>query len=99
MMVLAVFALVLVAILVRGWALMVLWGWFIVPTFAGAPNLTIPSALGIAALFGLFTSHLAQKTATNKEPDPYKAFGDAMGTSVGGALVSVGIGWIITLFM
>lgn len=39
-----------------GFVLSVLWGWFVVPTFEGAPALGIPAAIGIAAVVRYLTN-------------------------------------------
>lgn len=39
----------------RGYALSVLWGWFMAPAF-GLPLLSIPMAIGIGVLFWLFSA-------------------------------------------
>jgi hypothetical protein len=46
------------ALLWHGYALSVLWGWFVVPTF-GAPSLTIPQAIGFAIVAGMFKAGIA----------------------------------------
>ncbi|MCP3017986.1 hypothetical protein [Cupriavidus basilensis] len=38
--------------ILKGWALSVVWAWFIVPTFA-LPALTIPQAIGISIVAAL----------------------------------------------
>ena len=41
--------------IVRGLAITLLWLWFIVPQF-GVPELSIPVAVGMSILIGMFTS-------------------------------------------
>jgi uncharacterized membrane protein SpoIIM required for sporulation len=45
--------LTLAAVLIRGYCLSVLWGWFVVPIF-GLPALTIAGALGLALVLNYF---------------------------------------------
>jgi hypothetical protein len=47
-----VMGLLIAATILRGWALSILWGWFVVPVF-GLPPLSIPQAIGIAVTFSL----------------------------------------------
>jgi hypothetical protein len=43
-----------VAVMLEGWAISVLWGWFMVPAF-GLPELRIPFAVGLALIVGMLT--------------------------------------------
>lgn len=44
----------------KGFVLSKLWLWFIVPTF-GLPALSVPLAIGLCVLVGLFTANLARR--------------------------------------
>lgn len=50
----------------RGYALSIIWGWFMVPTF-GLPALSIPVAIGLSVVVGMLTSH-AMKTDDKQSP-------------------------------
>ena len=50
----AVPVIILLAYLLNGWVLHILWGWFIVPV---QHNISIPEAMGIALIVGFLTSH------------------------------------------
>jgi uncharacterized membrane protein len=55
--VIGIMAIFLAAILMRGFVLTVLWGWFIVPVF-GLPALGLAPALGLTVLLNyLFAAH------------------------------------------
>lgn len=79
----------------RGYVLSVMWMWFVVPAFA-APELNIPTAIGLSGLIGL--------AVMAKSPEPE---GDsAMEKIVAGIsmimltpLTVLGIGWIVKGFM
>jgi len=77
-----------------GYALSVLWGWFIVPTF-DIPAISIPTAIGIALVIG-FVSKSDQTT------DGSKSFADSLGELVVKAFlkpsIALLIGWVVTLF-
>lgn len=79
------------AAVLEGFALSVLWGWFIVPVFA-APALRIPYAIGLALIVGMLT-HKTRKPEDDPEP-PYIL---AMGLV--SPLVFLGCGWIVRLFV
>lgn len=75
----------------KGWAMSVVWGWFIVPTF-GLPALSIPQAIGISIFAGLI--RIAKMDGESKD-----------GIWVTSAKVSafivlaVLIAWIVTKFI
>ncbi len=51
----------------QGWALSILWAWFVQPL--GAPHLGVANAVGLMFLFGLMTSGIAKvetKVGENK---------------------------------
>jgi hypothetical protein len=86
------------AVLVRAWVLVTLWEWFIVPVFIGAPVITLPVAIGISLIVGMFTQHLQTKT-----PDPQKSKAELVIESLSNAmiapLVTLFFGWIALQFM
>jgi len=54
-------AILVIGLIVKGYVLGALWGWFIVPVF-GLPKLSVPSAIGIALIVSYLTT---QKIETN----------------------------------
>lgn len=84
--------------ILNGWALVKLWGWFIVPTFPSIPTLTPVQAIGISIIISYLTSEGA---ATEKHED------DTTGEAVVRAilmvvlkpLIVVGIGWIVSRYL
>lgn len=74
----------LAAILVRGFVLTVLWGWFAVPVF-GLPALGIAPALGLTVLLNYLLNH--------------KREAQTLGGIFDGALAALGVGWVIHLFV
>jgi hypothetical protein len=75
--------------LIRAFVITKLWEWFIIPTFASAPDLTLAAAWGISMLVG-FLTYQASKT---KE-----------GIEFWGALVilplsTLLVGWIVQFWM
>ena len=79
-----VLVLVILAILVRGLCLSILWGWLIVPVF-GLPALTIAAATGLTVFTNLLLNHA-------------KADCTVSGVFVNPLVVPL-IGWIVHLFI
>ena len=81
-------ALVVGGLLVNGWAISMLWGWFVVPLF-GTKSLTIANAIGLSCFVSLFTASSAKKEE------------DDLGTMIARVLIVpvliVFIGWIVSL--
>jgi hypothetical protein len=77
----------------EGYALSVLWGWFVVPMF-GLPALSIPFAMGLALVVGLLTSHRLGNEAT----DDSKQWRMVWVAVMRPAMVLL-IGWIVTKFL
>ena len=80
----------------NGYALSVLWGWFVVPTF-GAPALSVVPAIGVA----MVVSYLTHQTHDCKKEE--KSFGvtiaEGSATAILRPLVTLFFGWIVHLFM
>lgn len=89
--VVGVFVLLAALACMNGYALSVLWAWFIVPTF-GLPSLSVPTAIGILLVSAL----LAKKTNPSRKKKD--AFGDFF-TLFLVAPMALLIGWIVKLFM
>ena len=54
------------SVTINGWALSVLWKWFIVPVF-GAPILTIPAAIGVAMVVNYLTEKINMNNKDERE--------------------------------
>ena len=77
-------------IMMRGFVLQKLWGWFIVSHFHIAP-LNIPEALGIAVLVSTLTNHQCKRD----EQKPHEVILLAM---LNNGLVLF-LGWLYSLFL
>ena len=90
----AIILMVLSAIF-SGYALSVLWSWFIVPTF-GLPAISIPVAIGISIIVGYMS-----RSVTEKDED--ESFGDIMTkgiiTAITKPAMALLIGYVVHLFM
>lgn len=49
------FGLSIVQTVFRGYVLMVMWGWFVMTQFPGAPRIGVVGAIGLSCLWGLFS--------------------------------------------
>jgi hypothetical protein len=87
------------AILLHGWALSVLWGWFVVPIFK-VPQLTIPLAIGIVTTVQLVVRQDYSAAIALYRDAPV---GDSVARFVSDALLgpvsAVGFGWVVTQFL
>ena len=84
------------SMIMHGWVLSIMWGWFVVPLF-GLPALTIPYAIGISAVVGIFKGNSTankddNKTATTK-------FLEALFVAFVAPLITLGFGWIVLQFI
>ena len=75
------------AVILRGWALSTLWGWFAVPIFH-LPALSIPQAIGVSIVVSLLTYQRIPEGAKDKKWDP-------IAHSVLVPLFAVWVGWIV----
>lgn len=78
------------AILWAGYALQVLWGWFIVPAF-GLAALTLPQAIGIDVIVTMLTSHA-------RRSDESPQFAAAVGRAAVMPAMYLLIGWVARQF-
>ena len=82
--------------LLNGWAISVLWGWFVNPLF-GLPLLTIPYAIGL----GLVVSMFLPQNTTSETKD--KSWGEVLTSMivkvVTTPLAAVAMGWIVHSFI
>jgi hypothetical protein len=81
--------------ILNGFALTVLWGWFIVPVF-GLPVLAIVPAIGLALVAG-FLTHQVVKTPTGESLSDTLV--KCLTISLSKPILFLLIGWIVTLFL
>lgn len=99
---LLVYAVLIVAIasVCSGWAISVLWAWFVTPKF-GLPFLSIAEAVGLSLVVGALTakSHAITQKGQTGETDWLRTCMKAAVLAVTPPLISVGFGWIILQFV
>lgn len=83
-------AMLATAYLLNGFVLTKLWTWFLVPF--GLPELNLVQAIGIAMVIGFLTK---QHIPSNKDEKAWIP----MFHLYGGPIITLFIGWIVTLFM
>lgn len=86
----------------RGYALSVLWGWFIVPTFDVQP-LSIAPAIGIAMMVNYLTYHVTSDVGKENmyaiEESPNMILAKTFALDFLKPAVIIGFGWIVHLFI
>lgn len=83
---------------VNGWALSVLWDWFMVPAF-GLPHLAVSYAIGISVVIGLLTHQRQEQKKYENMDEAAKGLLEQGTYVVAKPLVAVLVGWIITWFL
>lgn len=78
-----------------GYALSVLWGWFISPYF-NAPELSIPLAIGVALIVQYLT-HQQEKAESGRDISDVLMEGAAR--AITKPAVAIGMGWFVTLWL
>ena len=89
--------LMVVSSIFNGYALSVLWGWFIVPTF-GMPALGVVPAIGIAMVVSYLTHQTHESEKKDDDGIGVKIF-KAVILSLGKPAFTLLFGWIVHLFM
>lgn len=87
-----IFFLLLITSIFKGWALSIMWGWFMVPTL-DLPSISIVQAIGIALVIGYLTREIS---ADND--DDYSLVGKIIFEIFKGGFI-LATGWIVHLFM
>ena len=90
-------ALIALSSIFNGYALKVLWGWFVVPIF-NLPQLSIPAAIGIAMVVGYLTKDTSNDCKKADKSGAQK-IGEAIGIAILKPSFSLFFGWIVQKFM
>ena len=81
----------------NGYALAVLWAWFIVPTF-GCVSLTVPAAIGMAMTVSYLTHRITREDAEDK-----RALTEKLGWGIAAAIIKPSMallfGFVVKSFM
>lgn len=86
-----------VSMILNGYALSVLWAWFIVPTFQ-CVSLTVPAAIGVAMTVSYLTHRITRDDADDK-----RTFTERLGWSIAVSItkpaMSLMFGFVVKSFM
>lgn len=86
-----------IGVIMGGYVLSVMWGWFIVPVF-DAPPLSVPVAIGVALVIGYLTDH-TRTIAKEKNKGIEEAVEELVVWSIIQPLAYLVLGYIIHLFV
>ena len=86
------------ASVLNGWALSVMWGWFIVPTL-GAPALSVPAAIGLGIIASFLTTRGLNNSARANKGQELVVLISELFYAIFYPLCSLAIGYIVHLFM
>lgn len=84
----------IVGAVLNGWALSVLWGWFIVPVLK-VPQLTILQAIGVAMVVSFLTKNYS---TSDKSKGTADLIGDLIAATLINPVLTIGLGWIVLQF-
>lgn len=84
------------SVIYSGYALTVLWEWFVVPTF-NLPILSIPTAVGLAIIVAYLARDI--ETSSSKDRSASDAFGEYAFKSFIKPTFALFFGWIALLFV
>lgn len=80
----------------NGYVLSVLWGWFVVTTFEARP-LTIPAAIGIAAVVGYLTHQISDYI--DKDKSTTQRYTETILLGLMRPAFALVFGWLVYQFM
>lgn len=86
-----VISLIFLTAFVRGWALVKMWDWFIVPTF-GVPHISIAIAVGMCLTINLFYAGYAK-------PDSDDSTTKQIVVAFVAPILTVGFGYLVLQFV
>lgn len=87
------FVLSVCATILRGYTLSIMWGWFVVTTFAIAP-ISVPAAIGINILAALFTKTHVRASTEREDAVMY-----SLVYSMLWSMTALAVGYVVTKFM
>lgn len=79
----------------NGFVLTILWGWFIVPVFAGAPELGLVPAIGVGGVVRYLTAH---KATSDSGKSAWENFGESIAFAAFYPALTLFLGWIVHMF-
>jgi len=95
---LSALVLIVISSLLNGWALKVLWSWFVAPVFQ-ISTISIVQAIGLSLVFSLMQSSSRTSNNANSDKSPMTLLFEAVFLAVVTPLFAVGFGWVVSLFL
>lgn len=95
---LSALVLIVISSLLNGWALKVLWSWFVAPVFQ-VSSISTAQAIGLSLVFVLMQSSSRTSNNTNSDKSPTALLFEAVFLAVVTPLFAVGCGWVISQFV
>lgn len=96
LLIVSTIALMAISSVLNGWALTILWSWFVVPVF-GLPEFSIPVAIGVSMTASFLTHQRIDNSMGGK--DSKEVLIEAFTDSLIKPFMFLGIGYIVTLFI
>lgn len=93
-----IIAISVIGSIVYGWALSLLWSWFIVPTFGLTP-LSIPVAIGLALIVSFMTYQYDSASENNKKKKMEEIVVSAIVYCLARPVIIVLFGFVVKIFM
>jgi len=95
-MILATISLMVIGMVMNGWALSTIWNWFVPPIF-GLTTLTFGKAIGIGMVAKLFTGtyNFSKSNNDTKNKTFTDVFAEGLSVSILTPLLTVGFAWIV----
>lgn len=94
-------AMIAISVVLSGYTLSVLWVWFVLPLFVGAPQLGIMQAYGLMVVVSFLKAGLARDDTEKRYKNlsltqrVWAAFVEAVGYNV----LFLAMGWLVQLFI
>jgi len=88
------------SVLLTGFTISTLWGWFVTPVFTSVPTLGVLQAAGLSMAVRMFTYTMPSgKDLTGEDEDKTKKFIHQIAFALAYPLVALVFGWILHLFV
>jgi len=87
-----------ISVVASGYALTVLWGWFVIPTF-GAPALSLPAAYGLSMIVSFMTYQETKSVATSDDSSIWMTLLKGFFMAIFRPAFALLFGWLVHLFM
>lgn len=87
-------ALLVVAVIAEGWALSVIWNWFM-PTLFGVTSLSVFQAMGVGLVIRSITSKSSNSPAKSDNKTIGEAFLEGFVIAIASPAITVAFAWVV----